>query len=478
MGSRRAVTVDSETFLLSDPVRAAWRADQVDLFTAAVSDAVAGMPDVAQAVVDKLTPLTSDTAVAPLLDSATAFRQKLDGRYLVTAPAPSGDTTGATDQAALQPLITAAQASGGVGVIRLRAGTYYVTGLATAQAFAQPRIVGPGRDYCAIVGVSGSAKPTLKFKGGAGQASGGGVDDVTLRNTGGTALQFADSTNVMSHRLRFLDCAIGVNFTIEGAQAFTEFNVVSDSEFRLCTVNAVRYSTAGPESFHGSGIDGNTVINHTAATPMIQIDSGCLPYQAPLAVTVFARTTTAVIHSDAASTRAPQFFGMIRLEAFVANTKLADGNRINFDGHIQAFGSTGWTTGSLVEIEKSYYNDAGIAIRRKPYATKVAKVGSSATVITDLEYGIGHLVDIEMVAPDYQYRYLLWVTQNRYTSGGTVTVIATQPVLNAAGYGPVTSWQVTNYKLTAAGSGFPATASSPISASVRANPTGEFALFG
>lgn len=49
---------------------------------------------------------------------------------VVVAPSPSGDTSGATDNAALQAILTAFPASG--GVLQLRPGTYYITGLTTS----------------------------------------------------------------------------------------------------------------------------------------------------------------------------------------------------------------------------------------------------------------------------------------------------------------------------------------------------------
>lgn len=395
----------------------------------------------------------------------------------LVAPAPSGDTSGVTDQAALQPLITQAQASG--GTVWLQPGNYYVTGLSTTTSFNQPRIQGPGRDYCIVHGTS-TTTPVFRFKGGSGAANGGGISDVQLTNPGGTCLQIADATSTTYYRIVFDNSAVGVQFLSESTRAFCEFNVVYDSDFHSTVTLPVWYArTSGNESFHGSGIAGNTTINQsTSATKsMIQVDAGCVPYQSPLEFTGFPKTTIAVINNqNNGGIRAPQFYGSIKLETIATNVPIGGGYRIHFDGIIEGFGSTGLNNGTLIETEKTYYNDGGVFVRRKPWVSTANNIGSAPTVVAQLEAGIGHLIDVTLVAPNYAYRYLLWVSSSPYDGNGSVTVLGTHTINNTAGYGGAT-WLVSGGQLYITGSGYPSSGSQ-VAAVMKLTATGEFNIIG
>jgi hypothetical protein len=91
---------------------------------------------------------------------------------VTNAAAPSGDTTGATDTAALQAQLNTIVAAGG-GILQLRAGDYYVTGL-TADIHATPAgliirgVAGTGttKVHNASIGVGAKTKACFYINGG------------------------------------------------------------------------------------------------------------------------------------------------------------------------------------------------------------------------------------------------------------------------------------------------------------------------
>jgi hypothetical protein len=465
----RLVAVDDSTYRFPPAVQAAYIAD----VQTEIVDTISDIDAVATAVANKIAPLTADAQVTPLLNSTTAFRNKLDGRYIYLAPAPSGDNTGATDQAALQPLLAQAQTTR--GALYLQAGDYYVTGLATNPGADQPRILGPGRDMCSINGVSGATKAALEFKGTSGYFTGGGISDITLRNPGGAGLLFNGVGGLDSYRLAFESSAFGIQFRNNDSGSFTEFDVVHDSYFSQSCACAVYYSVgAGNESFHGCGLTGCTIdMADTASQSPITVEQGALPYQSPLSITVFTRSSLPVINSKAFDSRPPHFFGNINIEAFAAGPTLGGGHTILFEGYIGHFGNVGYGTGTLIECEKVSYNNNGIHYRRKPWVGSAPTVTNSPTALIVLENGMGHEVEVSMQGPNYYYRWLLWCSVSPFNGSGQVTSNGREhSVINSPAGGPygTVTFTINNNTLYAAGSNFPGTG---ISANLKVTPTGE-----
>jgi hypothetical protein len=125
MPGRRAVTVDADSYRLTGPVRDAWRADEQDLFSQGVQDAISGMPDIVTAVTQKVATLTSDSAVSGLFTGSSTARASLPVRYLAGAGI---DPTGASDSSAAVQAMLTASADGDTlmvpagAVLRLNAG--------------------------------------------------------------------------------------------------------------------------------------------------------------------------------------------------------------------------------------------------------------------------------------------------------------------------------------------------------------------
>lgn len=108
--------VDSVTGAFGPLVRNRLQADMQSAINTGVTDVIAGMPDVQQAVADKLAPLTTDTAVRALVTSASTTRTALDKRYKKRFSIDLGDyltegSTGVNDNAAVQAAVNDALAA-------------------------------------------------------------------------------------------------------------------------------------------------------------------------------------------------------------------------------------------------------------------------------------------------------------------------------------------------------------------------------
>lgn len=292
------------------------------------------------------------TTVA-ILQSQTGNPSSGGGINGVLAPPPSGGD----DTATIQSLLTLAQNTG--GTLFLLPGVYLCSGLVTAASFNQPKIVGAGMKYTTLKSTTGGT--ILKFKGGSGQMSGGYVSDLAFTGTGAIGLTVADANGVTGDRLLFSNLAEGIRFHNEGTGSFAEFNQFS-AEFRTNVILPVRYmKTSGNESFHGSGLTLGSIINQNASAtgPMIQIDAGCFPYQAPMSATVFTRAVTPIF-SNANTFRVPEFVGTLMLENFVDGAVIASptaAKDIILVGNLAALGGRDLVYGSFNLAYRSYYND-------------------------------------------------------------------------------------------------------------------------
>jgi parallel beta-helix repeat protein len=120
---------------------------------------------------------------------------------------PSGDTTGATDVAAINAALTAAT------VVRLAAGTFYVN--ATVTLATGRHLQGAGRDHTTIY-LASSANPTAIIDYASGGLSNVTVSDLTVDgnkagNTSGIGVRFPVFTDSVLERVRIKNTA-GIGF--------------------------------------------------------------------------------------------------------------------------------------------------------------------------------------------------------------------------------------------------------------------------
>lgn len=240
----------------------------------------------------------------------------LDARYVLLAPAPTGNRT--TDTANLQALVDAVQLAGG-GTVVLRPGTYAADLVTTKQA-VQPCIVGQGKKLTFLDG-------TLKMLGAPGAWSGAELRGFTFSGS------HAAATALELQGVCQLDGDIG--FSSGGSDAFAIgilfHNYASGDFTEVCRLKAqigsgvaraVEYRvTSGTNSFHGSGLIDGSLINQSASASQasILIGAGARPYNSPMQVTFWAQNAQPMILHQGSNESS--LYGNIKVELLGTNAK-------------------------------------------------------------------------------------------------------------------------------------------------------------
>jgi hypothetical protein len=265
--------------------------------------------------------LATDLLPEPTMDAITetvipavVASPELSATFVARAPAPTG--VKATDEANVQPLVTAAQLTN--GTVILQAGTY-VMDITTTQLERQPRIVGQGEKQTLWNG-------TLSISGVPGAFSGGYLSDfsfVGTRSAGVAVLRIRGAIAVTWDRIAFNSTAdIGILFENDSTHSFTEMSA-GQANFNETVTRAIEYrvSAGGNPSFHGCGLTRGSTINQASgdAAAKVLINTGAQPYNAPLSVTFWARNATPLIRHLGAATST--FYGDMKVELLPPNAK-------------------------------------------------------------------------------------------------------------------------------------------------------------
>jgi hypothetical protein len=329
-------------------------------------------------------PATNPTAT--LITAARLNSIETDLAAVSGARTIAPDPTGGDDTAVLQPLLTAAQTTG--GILELRDGNYRAN-LTTTAAASQPRIIGQGKKSTTISSFD-ITKPVLRFKGNTATLTGGYIADLFIGGTGGVGIELADVSGVTWSRIGVGGTLTeGIRFHTEAAGQVCEFNT-GDAEFGPGLVQAVHYKrTAGDESFRGTGFTAGTVFTQPAAPtqPVILIDAGCWPHSAPLTAAFTIAASMPVIRDlNTTANRAAQFTGAITayIAGGIAGTLVDDAQTpVYYAGTVNGYAATGatFTQGGLRLNDVTTVTDAGIDAWHK--TTKV-QVPAAATSPGDL----------------------------------------------------------------------------------------------
>jgi hypothetical protein len=375
----------------------------------------------------------------------------LDGRYVTQVPRPTGMVN--VDTLNLQTALRKAQESGGTA--QLQEGTYRIQNVSTLQSPKQPRIIGKGERLTIIEGTTtGSA---IMLKGGSGSFSGGYLSDITFTGTG-TGLELQGACSINWDRLTFSQSlSLGILFHNRDAGEFTEYCAGRANFFSKTGIEYRRGD--GEESFHGSGLTGQSTINQAdgATTPSILLGPGVIVYNAPMDVTVWIRSSTQPAIVDNSS-RYNSLHGTIRTELFVSGATLVGGSnpyRLVLVGNVMNLGGNpgGFKLGRLALADRVDTTN-NFEVFRKPESKK-AKLGPAKTVVSDYDGGGGVLYHVTLIGPNYTYMYLLFAQQNPFNASGTVTALANPFSMNDAGWGAPT-FSHENYRLNIVNANYPA----------------------
>lgn len=419
---------DASLLSLQTQVDAALAAQKTSV-DAAIAQAVA---DFANANVDITDPVIVAALNAP--GSATLA-------WLGYAPAPSGGD----DTATLLAVVNIAAHT--TGYVRLQTGTYHAN-LDIFNSFNQPIIQGAGTKYTVIQATS-KQTPAVKFNGGSGASAYGGLRDVTLipaPGGGGVGLCYSGCNTVKSESILIAPNSAGevfdegLLFWNERPGDFTEFNTFEGDI--LGAKQPVHYKVSnGVESFHGSGLVGNSIVNCAGSNtgPVILIDDPGLVYNAPLYLHWFKSGPLQYLIqvNNHVGGRHMTMYGQITIEGDGGETSASlvrgpgasnNNMRVLFEGRIHWFSGNQGTLGELYLVRKTDHDGVSntVGVAYEPWTSRTAlKSGASDVIRTDImSGGDSALLSITIVGPNYQknYTYLFW--KSPFNSGGVLTQLA------------------------------------------------------
>lgn len=387
--------------------------------------------------------------LAPIVDVVVAAA--LGGQI---APPPSGDVTGATDQAALQAILDSG------ANMYLRAGHYYVNGLTTPNTTIQPRVIGAGKKATILEGVkTTSGRAVLRFACTSGGICGGCFESMTITGNNDVGVKIVGACGIKWKQILFDGSFLDAIQLFNDAGGYTEF-CAGEAEFSTnCTGVALHYSRSatGDKSFHGSGLTEGSIINqsYNATAPCIVLDDSCHPYNSPLDVAVFTRRVDQPVirNKNVSAGDHPNFYGNLTIEQFVDGTTIVDPaySNVYSTGTISIYGKSTVTIGPLSFYDTIWNPGPNTDVHgvKKRWAKQKPLAAGTFNLIT-LDQRCTYLVSVRIQdGTAYYYDQLLYVVLRADVGDGSgwVNVINTARTIDTNAKGaPV--WGISNNLLT------------------------------
>lgn len=157
--------------------------------------------------------------------------------------------------------------------------------------------------------------PAILLTGGSGCNCKAFLKNVTfIGNKGTRAVQIQETNNFTVENCWFRENKVGLYLYNDAKGHFAEFDTLKDCDIGEQCLTAIQYAKTsdGDASFHGSGLinTGIRTLDSTTTSPII-IDSGCLPYNAPLTFVIWHHNKQPIILNK--NNRA-SFHGSINIE--------------------------------------------------------------------------------------------------------------------------------------------------------------------
>lgn len=392
----------------------------------------------ADLVVNQATNVTLSVKIGEWRGWATTFDFPLANR-VVTPEMFGAKGDGVTnDQAALQ---SALNYSIKTGIdLQLAAVTYFCDGPLTKSSANNtrncPNIKGQG------MSINGTPRTTLKFSKGSyfkvsgvqGTLTGAVFENFVIKGsdmTTDTPFIISSTGYLTVRNVAFETCLIGASLRNDSTLGFTEFCRFDGCVFRSDCHQALSYEkTTGQDSFRESGLIG-CIIENTAPSTLchIHIGPGAKVYNAPMDFAAnVGPTMTSIINHEGASVS--NVYGNIRIEKMgtAATCELVSGNKLYFVGGLNVLTQTINTTNAIYCYKVRVNNDGSLNCDRIPFGfQKKINTGNS---IASFSNGESALVEVTFIAANYEYKYLLAVSENRTNGAGNVAILATYTTLN------------------------------------------------
>lgn len=414
------------------------------------------------AVADKDVVLTDEQIHSVLNQAGSDVVTKLNSMY-VTSEAFSGvkrfyapDPNGVDDTATLKAIFDSLMTSNGIldasiGEIVLGPGIYKGNWSLNA-GFWSGKIKGRGKQATYLQSLD-ETKAVFRQNGASGSIESGALEDLTIVGLSldsaaahrGIGTELNGIGGFQIERVQYINLAKGhrwiITDTVDGQ--FTEFCVLRDINMYYCDL-PLEYSGAG--SYHGSGVDGNSVIGLDPEHAMMEIGAGCNVYNAPLSLTLFTSggTGNAIVNRYAGPV---YFYGNFRME--LQNTDYYDlawrgGAYVYYSGSLNIWGGA-CRLGQLYLVEKVVSTGTLHIPYLKPWNAKQT-LNPGATPIMGGAPILGpgtYDASVEVFGPNgYWYSYTLRCWTSGTSIPATVDIVKTHYANDPNNAGaPTFSWQ-------------------------------------
>jgi hypothetical protein len=403
-------------------------------------------------------------------------------------------TESATTTAALQSAASFAVATGRRYKISLTGNKYTLSDTVVITSAGDfPLIEGRGRGQTIIENKFGTAKAALRFVGGvAWDGNEAVVRGVKFDGTSGTTwgIEFQGCTAAWAEECSFinqLDCIVFYNKT---SGQFTEFCGARRCHFDCASGRVLRYRRdSGTESFHGCGMDGGIINENSANTySLIEVDSGCRPYNSPLRVDgLFKQSAQSFIRMTTSSAGFVYFHGYICAETFAnVSWEIASTANLTFLGPLMDIGAEatgnperGMRLGSLQQATRIDHNGVGGANAMLLPRPLLLRITTNPSLL-NLNIGNGNYVSVVLRVTATGYEYVYQIDLYQIPGTNNANLVVGRPIVsnNTSGWGaPTITWDSTNFRLSVANANYPTTGTVIIAAQVNYLMPGSLGFF-
>lgn len=341
------------------------------------------------------------------------------------------DPNGTDDTTALQALFTAMMDSdgvgSGVGEVILGPGVYKGNWIINA-GFWSGKIKGRGKQATYLQSLD-ETHAVLRVNGTSGSISSGSLEDVTIAGTDITATTARHGVGTELNgiggfhieRVQYTNLDQAHRWMISTPGQFTEFCLLRDINMNYCT-HPLTYDGVG--SYHGSGVDGNSIVGVVSGGELMLIGAGCNVYNAPLSLTMFTPVGSTAGNAIVNNYAGPvYFYGHFRMEMQGGEYTLgfAGGAYVYYAGEILMWGGPSHL-GKLFLVEKVVSTGTTVIPHLKPWNTKqtlntgTTPIMGGAPIVGPGTYDC----EIEVFGPaGYWYSYSV----RAWTSGTSVPAV-------------------------------------------------------
>lgn len=287
----------------------------------------------------------------------------------------------------------------------------------------------------------------LVIAGPSGAVFGNEISGINFTGISSTVLvELRGGCGQRLRRCRFGTGLEGLRFSNYAPGTFTEYCQADTCVWDTLCTTKMRYTVvSGNNSFNGTGMIGANTINSTSAggDNIVQVDNGCLVYNAPLNAQIWANNSCTVVNNANSGNLLFCFFhGALTLERFAGTITLgasAAGYEIPFAGTILSLNEY-WKYGNLYQCVAASDTTSGTIVVKGARWSGTQTIATGANAIpTPLALNGAKLTYcIKLVGTSYTKSWVVDGWGTFVTTGGAPAVRDTFQSFDGIGYAAVT----------------------------------------